>query len=552
MQAKWWRDVPRLRVVDVKEEQQQQQEEEGLVPPEEGSSSSSSSSVGAGGGGEGGDCDEWSWDGRWGSARSISTYPLLPTGERHGDPNADIAWLRLYSNRALVAVADGCNWGSRPRQAAHSAIQALKSYLAPRHRISDLQEAAHYLLRAFAEADRKIMEGKQEVWEAGTTTLIAGLLVQIDPDSEPERPAAKHPPSKKEDSHPPAAKKGPSRKLSAAPRSGSRSSPHAPTLDPRARGDKDGRREGRAEEENRRKEPPKARSKRRAKGKEGEREREEKKERERGDRAKGKGEGKGRGKEKEKGEAEDFSRKAEEEEEEEAEEEAAGKERKDKSEQRAAAAAGGGGGGGGAKKQKKQKWGFVCCSVGDCKAFHYSVKRDKVMDITLGNRINVTDVRDPGGRLGPYLEGGVPDLRNLKLSFMPCDPGDLLLLVSDGVHDNFDPQMLGKTPHQLGFSQILPDQNWSDVSCDSAEAELAKDKYRNKKLKKILHAGPLTPKAVTKRLMQHCAATTRLCREYMETNPQARQPDDHRQYPGKMDHTTATCLVIPDCVLDVM
>lgn len=347
----------------------------------------------------------------WASARSLSTYPLLPTGQRDGDPNADCAWVRLYANRAFVALADGCNWGHRPRDAARSAVAALRDYLTRRCGrdavVPDLHEAAHYLLRAFAEADRRIMQGKGDTWEAGTTTLIGGLLLQLAPP------------------------------------------PHSSTN----AGDDDDE-------------------------------------------------------------------------------------------------------GAESSRQLRGQWGFVCCSVGDCKAFHYAPARGggkgggEVTDITAGNRMNVTDVRDPGGRLGPYLEGGAPDLRNLKLYFMPCEPGDVLLLVSDGVHDNFDPQMLGRLPSEVGLE--LKDDAWeSDAPTglggggESVEVEVAKDKFRAAALQQLLEAGPLTPRAITTRLVDHCYATTRVCREFMEHSPQARQPTDYRQFPGKMDHTTAACLIVP-------
>ena len=44
------------------------------------------------------------------------------------------------------------------------------------------------------------------------------------------------------------------------------------------------------------------------------------------------------------------------------------------------------------------------------------------------------------GRLGPQLEGGEPDLRNLGVYVHLLDDGDLIALVSDGVHDNLDPE----------------------------------------------------------------------------------------------------------------
>ena len=36
----------------------------------------------------------------------------------------------------------------------------------------------------------------------------------------------------------------------------------------------------------------------------------------------------------------------------------------------------------------------------------------------------------------------LPDLRNLSLYYHEFEEGDLLLLMSDGVHDNLDPEVL--------------------------------------------------------------------------------------------------------------
>ncbi len=41
-----------------------------------------------------------------------------------------------------------------------------------------------------------------------------------------------------------------------------------------------------------------------------------------------------------------------------------------------------------------------------------------------------------GGRLGPTLEGGEPDLKNLNVYCTPCDQDDIIVMMSDGVHDN--------------------------------------------------------------------------------------------------------------------
>ncbi len=46
-------------------------------------------------------------------------------------------------------------------------------------KMSDLKEVGHCLLRGFATAHSKIIEGMTEIWEAGTTTLLAGLVVEL-------------------------------------------------------------------------------------------------------------------------------------------------------------------------------------------------------------------------------------------------------------------------------------------------------------------------------------------------------------------------------------
>jgi hypothetical protein len=56
-------------------------------------------------------------------------------------------------------------------------------------------------------------------------------------------------------------------------------------------------------------------------------------------------------------------------------------------------------------------WMFVCASVGDCKAFHYSVRNCVVTDITDNNVSLMRDGKfesdDPGGMLGAYDQQNV-------------------------------------------------------------------------------------------------------------------------------------------------
>lgn len=46
------------------------------------------------------------------------------------------------------------------------------------------------------------------------------------------------------------------------------------------------------------------------------------------------------------------------------------------------------------------KWVYIFATIGDCKVFKYDCQKQECADITIGNRNNIDDPRDPGGRLG--------------------------------------------------------------------------------------------------------------------------------------------------------
>lgn len=306
------------------------------------------------------------------STRSVSTYPKLPSGDKDGDPIADKLFVQMHDNRAMVAVADGCNWGKRPQMAARDAVAAMSLYLADKQSmIHTLQDAGHYLLRSFAEAHKRIVSGKEDIWEAGTTTLIGVLCLELE------------------------------------------------------------------------------------------------------------------------------------------------------------------------SAEGEPKWGVLCASVGDCKAFIASRTMKDVIDVTNGNRNNVLDGRDPGGRLGPYVGQGWPDLRNLRLYFSPCEVNDIILIMSDGVHDNLDPQTLGKIPADLK----LPNKSWEELNHDSL-LKIKSDFMKDLLCELVFSQTDITPSTITDRLISHCLEATRKSREYMEEDTSRKQPMDYIAFPGKMDHTTCVTFLV--------
>lgn len=108
------------------------------------------------------------------------------------------------------------------------------------------------------------------------------------------------------------------------------------------------------------------------------------------------------------------------------------------------------------------EWVYLCVSIGDCKALVYQPATGRLRDVTAGNRAGSNSPVDPGPLLPFSASTKIPhalrtggslavdsDLRNLGCYYGTCNKDDIVIMVSDGVHDNFDPQQLGFTPQEL-------------------------------------------------------------------------------------------------------
>ena len=180
---------------------------------------------------------------------------------------------------------------------------------------------------------------------------------------------------------------------------------------------------------------------------------------------------------------------------------------------------------------------FVCASIGDCKGYSYNPKTDKISEFTIGNRGGI-DARDPGGRLGPTLQDGSPDLRNLKLYCHLCEESDIIILVSDGVHDNIDPRQLGKKPSEIGI--IVNPDSWDKVKEEKSNDHDNKiSEWSEKYLNNLISTTkPVTVASINRCLIKNSMDITKSMRNFMEQNPGKRVPPDYLLYPGKVDHTT--------------
>lgn len=64
----------------------------------------------------------------------------------------DQFFVRLLGNRTVFALADGCNWGPRPREAAMRATASIIDQLGDsvvQQQIRDTLDCNHFLLRTF-------------------------------------------------------------------------------------------------------------------------------------------------------------------------------------------------------------------------------------------------------------------------------------------------------------------------------------------------------------------------------------------------------------------
>lgn len=200
------------------------------------------------------------------------------------------------------------------------------------------------------------------------------------------------------------------------------------------------------------------------------------------------------------------------------------------------------------------EYGVVFANVGDCKAYIWNAETKAVVDLTSGNRTNLRDPKDPGGRLGPFIGSG-PDLRNLSSGFWPLRQGDVFFVCTDGVHDNFDPESLGITPaaaskrikkHPLATKEIRAAGKTAAGSWDSVphdKIEPLKVLFQTELLKDIItSSGAITAASIVSACVQNAIQTTAPSRNWMEADPRNNEPADHVAYPGKMDHTTIVAL----------
>ena len=459
------------------------------------------------------------------AARSISTYPNLQDIGRAGEPICDFYYTRVFGSSTVLALADGCNWGEAPKLAATIAATSFVRYIQDRlHLVNHSKKAAEVIVKGFSVAHDSILRGhKKNIWDAGTATLLGGVLLPITdakddfynesrrrgigtsfpvtvtglnliPAAVLKKKQAKKSSPRRRNSQPDmdapvlegsdtysdttqiisseaiSISETSSRSISVQgeivkePTSSANQSSEE-VSDLQTSIDLDSSTNGNVQN------IPSflGRIKRR---------------RSTGARVRAHLEPNI------------------------------------------------------TPTRRKQKWAFVYGNVGDCKIFLYSWKHRTICDITYTSRDGSMNASDCGGRLGPYKRGGLPDIRNFVVSSFTARTNDLILVVSDGVHDNLDPQYLGLTPRDLHINE----DDWDEV--EPRVANKAKCEYREKKLLELIESTSREPEDICNMLAEYSTKTTDAGRRFMEDNPSLELPEDFAKYPGKMDHTTSIVLKV--------
>ena len=100
------------------------------------------------------------------------------SNERHGDPIADVYAFVARPNNAILAIADGWNWGPKSRQAArcavHGSIEKLQELLFSESPPTNTQDVVTCIRRSFDRAQELIMKH-----ESTTTSLCVAVVCPL-------------------------------------------------------------------------------------------------------------------------------------------------------------------------------------------------------------------------------------------------------------------------------------------------------------------------------------------------------------------------------------
>ena len=190
---------------------------------------------------------------------------------------------------------------------------------------------------------------------------------------------------------------------------------------------------------------------------------------------------------------------------------------------------------------KKAPWVLIGGSVGDSKVLLYSSETKKIVDLTSETKRDLFG-QDSGGKIGSVGGLGKPDLRNYSVFFKGCQENDIVLLLTDGLFDNFDPIKTGKSPADFGINCL----KWEDL--DFGVAQKISCDHIVKYVEEVVNSSESLGDICNK-LVSQCSKTTDKIRKFTEDHPTEKLPSDPNLFPGTLGHATVVAIRVGDVTL---
>jgi len=116
------------------------------------------------------------------------------------------------------------------------------------------------------------------------------------------------------------------------------------------------------------------------------------------------------------------------------------------------------------------------------------------------------------------------------------EPGDVIILATDGVYENFDPEFLGLGPRDIGLKK----ESWAAMRPEKATR--AKTSYIEHVIERTI-ANARGPAQIEKTLLEHARLVTIPRKAFMEREGKT-PPRNYVEHPGRLDHATVCCFVV--------
>lgn len=156
-------------------------------------------------------------------------------------------------------------------------------------------------------------------------------------------------------------------------------------------------------------------------------------------------------------------------------------------------------------------WAFLGANLGVNKCYCWSNRTKKVTEITCLLSKGSIGIGDKGP-MEVLMASTYNSDTALVSYFYPCEDGDIIFMLSDGLHSNFDPEVLRSSPSCLGFTT----SNWSALAVLSPEEMQHRKQLFLEDLITDLLGDATMPRAMVDRLMDFVVEVTMEKREFME------------------------------------